>query len=283
MSPRWEDITIDADMFIDLTPSSYTFSSLKNLTLLNISSIAKVDLLTSLPAIVNLTLELDGNAFPRDMLIPWSRLHTCNFHDLQSLDLLWVLPQLAHDANVTVHQAFASDPRRGSASETTFVGSLKLVDFSGTFLIDVLAHLVAPALHTFFIAGSVADRVPGMGRAIVAFLGLAKRTLKCLLVHITLSEDDLVLILESPHLRDVVHLDISASIFSPKAIAALGASSLPALRKLVLCQSRLDETGLLAALATHQQPILLSRERKGSETHSGLQLVLHQREFTFNL
>ncbi|KAJ7753493.1 hypothetical protein B0H16DRAFT_1834570 [Mycena metata] len=232
----------------------------------------EVNLLPSLPAVVNLMLELDGDTFPRDMLIPWSQLHNCNVHNLELLDLLWVLPQLALDANVTIRGAFDPDP---SALEiTTFVGSLKLVYFSGTFLIDFLAHLVAPALHTFCLTASVVDRVAGMGQAIVAFLGLTQRTLKRLLLPMVLSEDDLVLILESPHLRDVVHVDIPASIFSPRAIAALGASPLPALRKLVLCGTDLDETALLAALATHHQSILLSRERKGLDAHSGLQLVL---------
>ncbi|KAJ7186160.1 hypothetical protein C8R46DRAFT_1185621 [Mycena filopes] len=273
VSAQWEEVVVDCDTFSRL--SAHKFPALKTLTILRYAHhIEDGSNFSALPSLVRLTLRLNDIPLPRGMSIPWSQLRRFDVHDVNSLDLLWILAQLRQDAQVTVSGGY--DPRSAPvhAETTSTLTSLSLIKGFGEFNAAVLDNLIAPAIRKLRITQDSDSRRNPLGEHIARFLHRSRCTLYHLSISANLEEGDLMRVLNSPHLRSLTYLRISHVVLSPPSLAILG-SSLPMLRFLILCAGDADKSVLLAALAPHYHCVVVSRDSENSRPPTtGLWVVL---------
>ncbi|KAJ7718229.1 hypothetical protein B0H16DRAFT_1740125 [Mycena metata] len=209
LSLQWDRIWLDISSFLSPQLSDHIFSALTTLTLSHPGPepTADVSRTNSLPALVELSLDLYGSPRRLKSLIPWSQLQKCDLHDLDSLYFLWIIAQLPQDADITVGSIVAGyeDHSRAAPSPTTsLIRSLTLAHYP-SFLIDVLDCLSAPALGTFVLRNlrpGVSDYPFGAG--VMRFLDRSACTLTHLEFSAHLQEDDLIHVLQSSYVRNLV-------------------------------------------------------------------------------
>lgn len=118
---------------------------------------------------------------------------------------------MREDAPVTVHAGYNDTRPRGNTSRTVCtITSLTLLECYRTFISDILTHLVGPNLETFRVS-QVGSR-PVLPEVIISFLERSASTLKYLCLDFIMSEEDWKRILESPHIRNLVHLEMPRSV-----------------------------------------------------------------------
>ncbi|KAJ7168031.1 hypothetical protein C8R46DRAFT_1094728 [Mycena filopes] len=275
LSSQWEDIVIDYGGLTQI--SAHNFPALKTLTIVKTTRHTEDgSTISPLPALKHLMLGLNDSEMPRQMPIPWSQLRTFDVHDVDSIDLMWILAHIGHETLVTVSHGFNEVSPPVHAEQTnSVVGSLTLLDGSDGFILDVLDRLVAPSLHSFhFTQGWPRGRAPP-GANIVGFFQRSGCTLQQLSLDLhRFGEANLMHVLKSPHLHSLTHLRISQIVLSPPSLAVL-ASSFPALRMLTMRAVDVDESALLAALARHYPSVVVSRgSANWSPPAAGLRVVL---------
>ncbi|KAJ7168001.1 hypothetical protein C8R46DRAFT_1218929 [Mycena filopes] len=261
---QWEDVTIDVMSLMSAQLSGHTFSTLKRLTLSsflhNPTTALDINRSDSLPSLVHLTLNTTGDSsFPRHLLLPWSQLRICELHGASLYD--FILPQLDGGAPVAIIGSIMSafQPTLTPTPTTSIVRSLTFTDCSPAFLSNVLSDLSMPALDTLIV------QISGPTRRLQSFLGsilaLLERSacsLQCLCIGTHLNDDELVQILESPHIHDATDLNFPRALLSSRSIAAL--ATLPNLRTLVVCGTSADEAALFAALTAHHPRVISHSE-----------------------
>ncbi|KAJ7167021.1 hypothetical protein C8R46DRAFT_1272216 [Mycena filopes] len=267
---QWEDVAMTVTSLMSPQLSSHTFSTLKKLTLSKsilppapTSSPLYINRIGSLPSLVHLTLHTRGYwGLPRHLLLPWSQLRICELHGVSWFDLLWILPKLNGSTLVaiigSVMSAFQPTPT------TSLVRSLTFTNCSPAFLIDVLSNLSMPALDTLILqnlGGPTRPPHSSIGSTL-AFLERSACALQRLCIDTHVNEDELVQILESPHIHNAIDLDLPLAPLSPRSIAAL--ANLPSLRTLAVCGIPADEVALLAALTAHHPHLFHSERSTGA-------------------
>ncbi|KAJ7740077.1 hypothetical protein B0H16DRAFT_1758220, partial [Mycena metata] len=258
LSSQWENISLSISSFLSPQFSDYVFSALTTLLLFYLGPVPMTDVsrTDSLPALVKLSLDLYECGFPQRLksLIPWWQLQKCDLRDLDSLDFLWIVTQLPQDADVVVVNGSNEDHSRAAPSPTTSLIRSLTLNGCLCFLTDVLDVLSAPALDTFVLR----DFNPGvldypLGARLMHFFDRSACTLTHLKFTARLQEDDLIHVLQSSHVRNLIDLDLGLTWLSPRELAALVAGPLPKLCRLTLGGAR-DENVLLEALGTHNRP-----------------------------
>ncbi|KAJ7168015.1 hypothetical protein C8R46DRAFT_1270804 [Mycena filopes] len=280
ISSQWEDLKIEVTPFATPMFHNRNFPTLKRLALIHreYRACGRPSQPHSLPVLEHLMLsDMHGRGELRGLLLPWSQLRKCDMEYLHSVDVLGVLSQL-RDAEVSVLNGHGNnDPHPTTPS---LLRSLTITHPTQNFLRDVLDALSSPALERLTLQDN--DAVPrgprgSLGERIARFLDRSACRLTDLYLDNELDEDDQLHILGSPHIRSVVHLDLPNTVLTSRAIALL-ACPLPNLRRLTLRARSLtvpgeglDEGLLLAALATHNQPIISSG---GGNWRGALKVVL---------
>ncbi|KAJ7173150.1 hypothetical protein C8R46DRAFT_1082098 [Mycena filopes] len=258
VSSRWEVITIDVEAFMSPRFFPYTFPALKTLTLVvddefdeDVENEDYVDMLHSLPFLSELGLFFTPDAtFPRTLLLPWAQLRRCDMTSPGLLDTIWILGQFSPNTAVsacTIQDDFIADVR----ITNTLVTSLTLIDCDEDTLNILFAHLTAPALTIFRIRYREGHAESLSGQHIRRFLERSECALIRLRLDGTLDTDEFAQILESPYIRGLHRLHVSATTLSTRALAALELP-LPALNALILCRTGLDNASVEAALATNR-------------------------------
>ncbi|KAJ7183791.1 hypothetical protein C8R46DRAFT_1067830 [Mycena filopes] len=271
ISSQWEDLTIDSDLFVAPGLANSNFHTLRTLTLINRNYHAwqLPSQPYSLPVLEHLVLYdmLGRGEELRALLLPWSQLRKCDLVYLLSVDVLGVLRQL-RDADVSVLNGYGNNAPHPTTP--SLIRSLTITHPAQNFLRDVLDALSSPALERLTLQDN--DAVPrgplgSLGERIARFLERSACSLTDLYLDNELDDDDQLHILGSPHIRSVVHLDLPHTVLTSRAISLL-ACPLPNLRRLTLRARSLtvrgdglDERLLLAALATHNEPVISSDGR----------------------
>ncbi|KAJ7909160.1 hypothetical protein B0H13DRAFT_2330594 [Mycena leptocephala] len=146
------------------------------------------------------------------------------------------------------------------------IRSLTLTDCGEVFTTEVLEFLVAHALEVLVIENNSTSGAD-LTQRLLTFLDKCAGRLKHLRIHTDITEDDLIHIFNSPHTRNIVHLDVSSTVISNRGLAAL-ASHLH-LRTLIL---RGDPDLQLTTLTNHR-PFIGSHHNTLSRT-GGLEVIL---------
>jgi hypothetical protein len=223
-------------------------------------------MLQSLPALKDLNLYLNNEAFPRRLLLPWFQLRTCVASDVHSFEFLWMASQLPPGSEITALKGANIDRWRSAPPKMSSIRSLTLTDCGEVFTTEVLEFLVAHALEVLVIENNSTSGAD-LTQRLLTFLDKCAGRLKHLRIHTDITEDDLIHIFNSPHTRNIVHLDVSSTVISNRGLAAL-ASHLH-LRTLIL---RGDPDLQLTTLTNHR-PFIGSHHNTLSRT-GGLEVIL---------
>ncbi|KAJ7707331.1 hypothetical protein B0H17DRAFT_1032408 [Mycena rosella] len=273
-SAHWEVVTLALGPaeFTHLFDYGGNFPTLKTLTLRSWEPIqctdGQGDMRESFPALRNLQLDVCYEAFPRQLLLPWSNLRTCTLQKAHSSDALWLLSQLSPNTEFSVVRCANLDFARSTLQTKSCVRSLTITTCSTLFVRDLLTGLVAPALQELTLERIDDDDDQIQRDQLLSFLDRSA----CPLTHLricatTISGDDLIRILEMPPTRGIVHLDVSAAAVWNRGVGALGAQHLvPNLRTLVLQGTPDIKHVPLLALLRSRWPVLRSVRLDGSES-----------------
>ncbi|KAF8176614.1 hypothetical protein K438DRAFT_1681880 [Mycena galopus ATCC 62051] len=272
VSAQWGDaaLSLSPEGFSRIFNHGGKFLALKRLALSSWQRIPGTnDLRESFPVLEELRLALSNEAFPRNLLLPWTQLRKCALRDIHSRELLWIASQLSTGTQVSALWGANVDELGPTPPTNSLISALSLSECGDRFVGDVLNSLVAPALETLVITVETTNVDT---QHIMHLLDHSACALKRLRIDTPIQDEDLVPLLESPHARGIVHLDLPNTLISTRGIAAL-ASHLQ-LRTLVLkgCCSELEEP-LLTAL-TKQRPIVLSGFPQEQDAAGELELIL---------
>ncbi|KAJ7471457.1 hypothetical protein B0H11DRAFT_1369585, partial [Mycena galericulata] len=96
---------------------------------------AETDMVESLPALRDLVLDLHYEAFPRQILLPWSQLRGCTFHNVPTEDVLWMLSLVSPHTHVSISGGL--DHHEVTQTKSP-IRSLEMNDCSWLFFRDIL-------------------------------------------------------------------------------------------------------------------------------------------------
>ncbi|KAJ7471560.1 hypothetical protein B0H11DRAFT_1372518 [Mycena galericulata] len=172
---------------------------------------AETDMVESLPALRDLVLDLHYEAFPRQILLPWSQLRGCTFHNVPTEDVLWMLSLVSPHTHVSISGGL--DHHEVTQTKSP-IRSLEMNDCSWLFFRDILRSLVAPDLQKLVIGQYGSNGKDDIAQEFLSFL----KNSGCLLKHLRFSEANLCLdfviqILESPHAHELDRLDVKINLF----------------------------------------------------------------------
>ncbi|KAJ6545049.1 hypothetical protein DFH09DRAFT_659087 [Mycena vulgaris] len=276
-SAHWEAVTLFLSTveFDHLFHQSGRFPFLKALTLRSRKSILsaddRVDMLAALPVLEHLELDLSNEEFPRHLLFPWSQLRTCTLTNFHSREVLWILSQLTPNTAVSLVQCANFDDVPSKSQTTSTIRSLTITRCASKFTKELFTSLVAPGLEEFAVESEKnGDNIPR--RIMISFLDESACPLTHLRINANTSDGDLIQILESPHARNLVHLDLSATErYNWGANVLTSQHLIPHLRTLVLRGNhKFKHAQLLETLAS-RRPVLRSVRLDGSQRDMNLQ------------
>ncbi|KAJ7168021.1 hypothetical protein C8R46DRAFT_951156 [Mycena filopes] len=254
LSSQWEDLQLDIRLFVTPALSNLGFPALKRLHLIypRLPVVQGSTTPHPVPVLQHLILSLSDRVLLRSLVLPWAQLRKCNLKSPFYVDLIWILTQL-RDADVSVLDGYSAghDPHTDAPPTHSPIRSLTISETPQRFICDVFNSLSTPALEEL----ALTTGFPPWER----IAGLLRRS-PCHLTHLRLTapltDDDQLHILDLPHIRSLVHLDLPKTCLSSRPIALL-ASSFPNLRRLTLCRDGLDCSLLLTAFATHNRRVIL--------------------------
>ncbi|KAJ7198378.1 hypothetical protein GGX14DRAFT_573622 [Mycena pura] len=215
--------------------------------------------LKSLPAMVDLMLFVDGAPIPRTLDIIWAQLRTCTLTYCCTTDILHVLPLFSAGTRVCLVDFFEGPERL--ASVHTVVSDLSIRSRDVRVIDTLLSSLTAPCLKKFCITGR-SSCIPH----ITAFFDRSS----CALTHLGVSlwdcgADELTL-LTSPHVCDIVDLDVDTQddprTFrkATEMLAGRDIMITPKLRRLTLrnCRWASKAVDKIFEIQSNRRPVLQS-------------------------
>ncbi|KAJ7196773.1 hypothetical protein GGX14DRAFT_671844 [Mycena pura] len=277
-SRRWQtldllDTRVSNNMKKHLIPSRARFPLLEKLTLVMIVEPLHKDtalLFESLPALVDLTLQVNVMPIPSTLDFVWAQLRACRLNGCLTTDILRILPHFSAGARICFENCFEriQDAHHLNSVHTVISDlSLHFSTFGAAKLL--LGAIIAPCLKKLYISGTI--YIP----YISAFYDRSSFTL----THLRLSRhrgvNDLDDVIRSPLAVDIIDFDYDLECFSrpmsdsDKAASTLASRDiLPNVRTLVLrnCERLHDATVL--AIHANRRPVLQSLWLQGPTTLS---------------
>ncbi|KAJ7024770.1 hypothetical protein C8F04DRAFT_151994 [Mycena alexandri] len=245
-SPRWEEANLNLTpaYFRHLFASNCAFPALKRLTINMleppewpaadiIRSFEPAPAFESVPALRELLLWMTVGQRIDLHMFPWSRLRRCELAGCHIEDLLQILPLLSADTRV-----FPIDEApRFTSSVQSPISALEVGRCTARFVEDLLNTLTTPSLKELSISTNLHwspnfnifdAHLPTAESIIIMFLSRSACALTSLCLYVTISDHDLLTILESPHVYGLVRLAISSesSTLSAEMVDALTTRSL---------------------------------------------------------
>ncbi|KAJ7168014.1 hypothetical protein C8R46DRAFT_1094699 [Mycena filopes] len=274
LSSQWEDLELNISLFTSPPLSDLNFPTLKRLHLHNTTGVFQYSSRHDvLPALQHLTFSVNHRELSRSLSLPWAQLRTCDLDSVYSLDFLWILSQLS-GADVSVTEGYGNDddPQIDEPLTLSVIRYLAIEQCTGEFLYNVFDILSTPALKRLTLQCNDAG-TGSLGERVARFLDRSASSLTELHLDNELDEEDQLHILGSPHIRSLVRLDLPSRVLTSQAIALL-AVPFPNLRRVTL-HGDVDESLLLAALATHNRPVISCGDRSSVVLSEGeMQVVL---------
>ncbi|KAJ7649759.1 hypothetical protein FB45DRAFT_1075413 [Roridomyces roridus] len=138
----------------------------------------KVDMVDSLPALEDLSLDLHRQPFPRQLLLPWSQLGTCTLRQLRTLDILWILSLVSQDTHVSLLD-FDSGP--DFVARESPIRSVEIGGSSSAYTQNMLSAMILPNLEKLEIGWAGG---PDISPGVISLLNRSG----CHLKHLRLSQ-----------------------------------------------------------------------------------------------
>ncbi|KAJ6507936.1 hypothetical protein C8R47DRAFT_1100046 [Mycena vitilis] len=220
-SARWEELALSlrTPHYRQLLASTCDFPALKKLTILSWDTLEwhnddVLHFFGCLPVLEE--LELDTLHSFTHLPFPWSQLRRCVLKRCHPADLLRILPLLSPGAHLSGVQSGMPPEEAPPGNVRSTVHALKLHGYTDSCT-TVLNSLTAPALKELELSSYSHERLdPNHDSpstlappAIISFLSRSACALTSLCLSLPLRAEDFIAILDSPHTRSVVHLDIS--------------------------------------------------------------------------
>ncbi|KAJ7198365.1 hypothetical protein GGX14DRAFT_573606 [Mycena pura] len=232
-SRRWQTLCLDFNgdhnFHQHLTTSKVEFPILEKLTLVHWEPMYKDIALffESLPAMVDLTLDLYQMPLSGTLDFIWAQLRTCTLTGCTTNDILRVLPLFSAGTQVCLEH-FLSEEKQPTSVHTVVSGLSLCCNFKED-VYNLLGALTAPCLERFRIAGRFS--IP----PIAAFFDRSS----CALTHLGIvcnaysdHLSGLLTLLRSPHASNIVDLDVELyyAFDGEKLTDALAGGIVPNLR-----------------------------------------------------
>ncbi|KAJ7649721.1 hypothetical protein FB45DRAFT_885699 [Roridomyces roridus] len=184
---------------------------------------SRVNLVDSLPALEYLWLDIGFKPFPGQLLLPWSQLRTCILRQFSASDVLRVLPLVSRETHVSIIDPWII-PAILTAADSP-IRSVQIIGRGTNVSVPterLLIAMILPNLEKLEIGWTLG---PEPLEGAISLLN----TSACHLKHLSLPQGpypltQLISLLESPHVRDIVRLDIphiSNSEYTPSLLAKL--------------------------------------------------------------
>ncbi|KAJ7679020.1 hypothetical protein DFH06DRAFT_503569 [Mycena polygramma] len=259
-SARWKDVELSfsSALYRQFFASACNFTTLKKLVLLSWDQLEwPVDgvrhLFERLPALNE--LQLDTYKPFSHLPFPWSQLRRCTLKQCRPEDLLQVLPLLSPGAHLFGRQSTLRPVRLFTENIRSPIHGLEL-DGSMRFMTTVFSSLTAPALKELRVTTYKEFPDTPASPTIISFLSRSACMLTSLCLALPLPDEDFIGILDSPHTRSVVHLDISNKMSTQLVEALTSRGLVPNLRALGFrADPTLPEAPVLTMVAS-RRPVL---------------------------
>ncbi|KAJ7639226.1 hypothetical protein FB45DRAFT_422934 [Roridomyces roridus] len=261
-SAQWREITFDdeRDVFRFLKHGlRAAFPQLRKLELDSSDPLlhgedesTRFDMITSLPALTDVSMNLHYQSLPPQLHLPWSQLRCCVLRDFKMSDVLRIISLLPLAASVS-----AMDLEPGSRPATTIESRIGALELHGFILdsINFLDMLRAPSLKKLVLSRAYCYNKTGQ---LALFLGRSGCTLEHLRIE-SGSNFSILEILRLTGMKGVVRLDLDYITYLRNVLELLdrGDSSLvPNLRTLVW-RKRPDfdeQEMVIMGLLSHRNP-----------------------------